>query len=109
MLEITEAGRARVASLEFAEELEEFVTNAKEGFVAGSDGLPISEKVGQTVLIVHVAAALSGKEDPDEFKTEAKLEELNRFIQENTPEIDAVIGTCLDMLKARDTEGQPQN
>jgi hypothetical protein len=58
---------------------------------------------------VHVAAALAGKEDPDEFKTDAKLEELNQFIQENTPEIDAVIGTCLGMLMARDKEGQPQN
>jgi hypothetical protein len=46
VLKITKSGRARVATLEFAEELEEFVTNAKEGFVAGSDGLPISEKVG---------------------------------------------------------------
>jgi hypothetical protein len=109
VLKITKEGKTRVATLEFAEELEEFIANAKEGVIAGSDGLPVPQATAEMAVVVHVAAALAGKDNPDEFETDAELEELNRFMQENGDQINAAIGTCLRILKSRDDEGNPQN
>jgi hypothetical protein len=101
MLQITEAGQLRVATLEFAEELERFVIAAK--------GLSIEEAIGKHVLVVQVAAELVGKGSELDFRTDVELAEFQQFILEHTEEINISLIVCLRMLKARSPEANPQN
>jgi thiamine phosphate synthase YjbQ (UPF0047 family) len=100
MLKITDAGKARVASLEFAEELEKFVIDVTDH--------SIEEGIDKRVLIEHIAAALIGKESELDFKTDAELKEFQQFIHEHTEEINMGMAVCLGTLMARRTEGEPQ-
>jgi hypothetical protein len=93
MLKITDAGKARVASLEFAEELEQFVIDAADH--------SIEEVIGKRVLIEYIAAVLVGKEGELEFKTDAELREFQQFIHEHTEEINMGMALCLGTLMAR--------
>jgi hypothetical protein len=101
MLKITEEGRAKVASPEFAEEIRQFVLVSKcAGMKEGATEYEIEERV---------ALALSGTEnrfriaftEEDEFGValeQKDYDDITRFTDEHKAEIDTAIAKIFDTL-----------
>ena len=89
-IRITEAGRERVASPEFAEELRTLIVQCR---ASGK-----SEEEGKPFIIAKVALALASLEgiEPDMGTEFAK------YANGNAEEIDAAIGQCLKTLMIDD-------
>ena len=86
MLKITEAGRAKCASLEFAEKFEIFILECKEKRV--------EKKHEETMAILSVTSALTeGSVD-----TRPTIDDILRFADKHRREIDATIAQLLDAL-----------
>ena len=86
MLKITEAGRAKCASLEFAEKFEIFMLECEQQGVEKKDG--------EAMAIFSVASALTeGSVD-----TRPTFDDILRFADEHMREIDATIAQMLDAL-----------
>jgi hypothetical protein len=96
MLEITETGEARIATLEFAEEVRKFIRAWRAA------GKP--EEEGQKMVVARIALALierDGESGP--AITQAEGREFEQFVDEHVPEIHAAVGKCLDTLICNDT------
>jgi hypothetical protein len=86
MLKITEAGRAKCASLEFAEKFRIFILECEEKGV--------EKKHEETMAILSVTSALTeGSVD-----TRPTIDDILRFAGEHRREIDATIAKVLDTL-----------
>jgi len=86
MLKITEAGRAKCASLEFAEKFEIFMLECEEQGV--------EKKHEETMAIFSVTSALTeGSVD-----TRPTIDDILRFADEHRREIDVTIAKMLDTL-----------
>jgi hypothetical protein len=86
MLKITEAGRAKCASLEFAEKFEFFTIEcAREGV----------EKKHEKAMAVFSVTSVLTEGSVDRRPT---TDEILRFASEHKPEIDAAISKMLDTL-----------
>jgi len=97
MLKITEAGRAKCASLEFTEKFKVFTIQCtNEG---------VEKKYEETMAIFSVTSALT-EGSVDRRPT---IDEILRFADKHKPEIDAVLGQMLDTLTIRYTHGSQVN
>src|ERR1700691_4799656 len=86
MLKITEAGRAKCESLEFAEKFEIFMLECEQQGV--------EKKHEETMAIFSVTSALTeGSVD-----TRPTIDDILRFADEHRREIDATIAKMLDTL-----------
>jgi len=109
MLQITEAGRERVASIEFAKEMATCVREAKDGSLRGPDGLPVSEEIAGMALLAKVAATLCEKDKQSDLNEPKELEELSHFIDEHAEEVYFWADDFITALTERDTEDGPIN
>jgi hypothetical protein len=88
-LQITEAGRAKVETLAFAEKIRTFIEEIKE---TGGN-----EETQNELIVYVVAKTLTETED-----VPVDTEELEEFTQLHASEIDTAIDNCLDMLLVQD-------
>ena len=86
MLKITEAGRAKCASLEFAEKFEIFMLECEQQGV--------EKKHEETMAIFSVTSALT----EGSVNTRPTIDDILRFADEHRREIDATIAQMLDAL-----------
>jgi hypothetical protein len=84
-LQITEAGRAKVETLAFAEKIRQFIEEMK---ATGGN-----EEIRKQLIVYVVAKTLTETED-----VPVDTEELEEFAHVHASEIDTAIGKCLDML-----------
>jgi hypothetical protein len=95
-LEITEAGRKYVESLEFAKEIRDFVPQAI------ADG--VSTEVGVAAIVCQIALILCGL---DELPTTAEgTSEFKRFIDDNVEELNAISQRAHALL-VEEEKGKP--
>jgi hypothetical protein len=86
MLKITEAGRAKCASLEFAEKFEIFMLEC--------EAQGVDKKHEETMAIFSVTSALT----EGSVGRRPTIDEILRFADEHKTEIDAAITKMLDTL-----------
>jgi hypothetical protein len=97
MLKITEVGRAKCASVEFAEKFNIFMIECEEQGV--------EEKHKETLAIVSLTSALTeGSVD-----TRPTIDDILRFADEHKREIDVTIAKMLDTLTIYYTTGGQSN
>lgn len=90
-MEITQAGRARVASVEFLKELGRFIR------VWRADGLPEKEVMAR--MTIRVAIALASRED-----ALPAPEELLKFVESHAAEINAAFDQGLATMMRHDAD-----
>jgi hypothetical protein len=88
-LQITEAGKAKVETLAFAEKIRKFIEEIKE---TGGN-----EEIRKELIVYVVAKTLTETED-----VPVDTEELEEFAHIHASEIDTAIGKCLDTLLVQD-------
>ena len=93
-MEITQQGRDKVNSLEFQQELRQFV----QAWIAA--GKPAEE--GQRLAISRVALELAGWTD---WNSPPAKEEFKRFVDAHVSEINEAFGRGLGTLMTSDVEG----
>ena len=97
MLKITEAGRAKCASLEFAERFEAFTLEcARQG---------VEKRHEETMAVFSVTSALT----EGSVETRPTNDEILRFAGEHKTEIDAAIARMLDTLTIHYTKRKQSN
>ena len=94
MLQITEKGKQVVASLEFAEEIRNFLAEQH------ADGVP--DEQGIAVAVTLIAWALTGHDINRPPKTDDELAALAIFCESHAAEINAAGGACLATLVKND-------
>jgi hypothetical protein len=93
-MNVTDAGRRRVASLEFSSQLRDFLAKRH------AEG--VSEKLGMAACVNFVALALAGR-DPNEPPQDAEgVLELVGFVNSHAAEINAASNACLALLMKHD-------
>ena len=97
MLKITEAGKAKCASLEFADKFRTFTLECKKQGV--------EKKHEETMAIFSVTSALT-EGSVDRRPT---IDEILRFADEHKTEIDAAIAKMLDILTMRYSTASQSN
>jgi len=101
-MEITEAGKAMVASMEFAEQTRDFITEWKQaGF---------SDDKGQRVVIAMIAVTLCASDGlaiPFNCLTEEPFRELISFIDSHVDEINEVSETLFANILLLDCSEGP--
>jgi hypothetical protein len=97
MLKITEAGKAKCASLEFAEKFKVFTIQCTNQGV--------EKKYEETMAIFSVTSALT-EGSVDRRPT---IDEILRFAHEHKTEIDAALGQMLNTLTICYTRGSQAN
>lgn len=96
MLKITEAGRRKVATPEFAEEVRKFVSAWRRS------GKP--EEEGKRLVIARIALELASHNGMTPDGQEFKL-----FIDESVAEINAAAATMLANVMSKDASNGPIN
>jgi hypothetical protein len=99
MLQITDAGRAKVATPEFAEYFRDVVCEVKRRV--------LGQEAQMVTLATHVTLVLCGKEnETPRPMTEAELAEFRRLMDDNAVEISDVIMKFLETWMIHDSDGQ---
>ena len=95
MLKITEEGRARCASLEYAEKFNNFTLKCQ------AEG--VDKDLEEKLAIFQLTTELTEGSGPDD--TPPTIDEIVRFADEHKTEIDAAIAKMLDKLTIHFTKG----
>jgi hypothetical protein len=99
MLKITEDGRARCASLDYAERLNNFTLKCQ------AEG--VDKEIEEKLAVFQLTSELTEGSGPDD--TYPTIDEIVRFADEHKTEIDATIAKMLDTLTIHFAKGSQSN